>query len=511
MLVGAGPGDPGLITVKGQTALRECDVVVYDNLVPDELIVSLPPTVELRYVGKKAGSHSLPQDKINQLLVDLSSEGKKIVRLKGGDPFVFGRGGEEARFLKDHGVEYEIVPGITAGVAGTAYAGIPCTDRTKASSVTFVTGHKASEKEQTSVSWDWMGRMTDGTLVVYMGVGEVENIVKQLIDGGMSPETPAAVLERATLPTQRMVVAPLISLSQRIKAENIQPPALLVIGKVVDLQSLVGWFENKPLFGLRVMVTRPADQATELYESLRSLGVELIPYPTIASREYVDHDGWELITNDDVLGEAGRWLVFTSENGVRYFMNQVVERIGDIRWLGGFEIAAIGTGTARALKRFSLTPDFMPTVATVAELADQMCRELDVADDAVIRVQGNLSDDTVTRVLSRAGAMVTPLTVYETYTPTWPEGFKEKLVASPPDVIMFSSGSTANGLCEHLTPEEIETVTGGAVVLSIGPMTTQVVQSRGINVTLEARTHSVPAMVEQLIEYYAKNPIGGRR
>jgi uroporphyrinogen III methyltransferase/synthase len=510
-LIGAGPGDPGLITVKGLKALHECDVVVYDNLIPDELIVSLPGRIERQYVGKKAGHHSLSQDRINQLMVDLVRSGKKVARLKGGDPFVFGRGGEEARYLKVHGVRYEVIPGVTAGVAGLGYGGIPCTDRTEASSVTFVTGHRALDKEQPTVSWNWLAGLTGGTLVIYMGVGEIEIIVGRLISSGMSPQTPSAVIERATLPTQRVVTSTLLSLPQTVKSNDVKPPALVVIGEVVNLRSLVDWFDGKPLVGLRVMVTRPADQAGQLYASLRDLGAEPMSYPTIATRENIDQKAWTEIKDATADNGVNRWLVFTSENGVRYFLRQVREQVGDIRWLGNFKIAAIGSGTERALKRFSLKADFMPSVATVAELAHQMAAELCLTASQVIRVQGNLSDETVTNVLTKAGASVTGLTVYETYTPAWPDEFKEKLLESPPDVIMFSSGSTASGLCEHLSKKELAQVSNKATIVTIGPMTSKVVESSGMKVTLETKEHSIPAMIEALLEYYRENPIGGRK
>ena len=500
-LIGAGPGDPDLITVRGKAALASCDAVVYDHLVPGELIVSLPENVERIYAGKQAGRHAMPQDEINRLLVKLARGGRNVARLKGGDPFVFGRGGEEARHLKEAGIPYEVVPGITAAVGGLAYAGIPCTDRTIASYAVFVTGHKAGEKEESGVPWRWIAEAEGGTIVVYMGVTEASEIVERLLSSGMPPDTPVGIVERGTLPTQRVFTTRLGRLPEVMLRNEVRPLALLCLGDVVELQPMLRWFESRPLFGRRIMVTRPADQAQELYASLRRLGAEVLAYPTIATREITERDVWARI---GIAEGANRWLVFTSENGVRYFMRQFTAEAGDVRRLADYKIAAVGSGTARALKRFALAPDFVPDTATVAELAAQMRAGLDLQDALVIRVQGNLSDDTVPNVLTEAGARVIRLTVYETFTPGWPPGFKEQLLAGPPDVVMFSSGSTVDGLCRHLSAEELQQITKRAKVVSIGPMTTKHVQARGMKVALEAKQHSIPAMVEEMLAYLSE-------
>jgi uroporphyrinogen III methyltransferase/synthase len=501
-LVGAGPGDPGLITVRGAQLLAECDAVVYDFLIPDELIATLPVKTEKHYVGKRAGRHSLPQDKINELLVDLASSGKSVVRLKGGDPLIFGRGGEEAAFLKEHKVPYEIVPGITAGVAGPAYAGIPGTDRTKASSITFLTGHKASDKELSSVDWEWVAK-AGGTVVIYMGVSELPDIVTSLLQNGMPKDTPAAIIERGSLPTQRIVRATLVDLPKQARSAGIKPPSLVVTGGVVDLADTLSWFEQKPLFGLRIMVCRPSDQAGWVYARLRELGAEALPYPTIATEPDHDDAPWSQIDQDH---SKRRWLLFTSENGVRYFMDRWLKR-HDVRSLAGFKVAAVGFGTARALKNYHLEPDFIPTKATVAELAHQMAAQCEVDGAIIVRVRGNLGDDTVETTLTDAGASVLSLPVYRTFTPRWTDEMKEKLFEYPPDVIMFTSGSTADGLVDSLSADERERLTEKATILSIGPSTSKVIESHGMKVTLEATEHNIPAMIDHLVSYHRKHPI----
>ena len=503
-LVGAGPGDPDLITIKGARLLAECEVVVYDNLVPDELVVTLPESVERIYVGKKASQHSLPQDEINKLLVNLARLGRNVVRLKGGDPFVFGRGGEEAEYLAQHGIPFEIIPGITAGIAGPACAGIPVTDRRYASSITLLTGHKASDREMSDDAWAWTGKASDHTIVIYMGVAELEQNVKRLLDAGKSPDTPAAAIERGATPRQRVVTAPLAALPERVRQADLGPPALFVIGDVVDLRSTIDWYQKEPLAGLGIMVCRPADQAGWVYRKLRDLGAEVLAYPTIATAENLDSSGWKRLLE---LGALKHWLVFTSENGVRNFMKQWCERVGDVRALATYRIAAVGFGTARALETFTLKADFVPTEATTAALAGQMAAALELEGAAVVRVRGNLGDDRVEETLAGAGAEVVPLTVYRTMTAQWTDVMKEKLLANPPDAVMLTSGSTVEGLMANLDGDDLKQLIAGSFVVSIGPMTSDVIRDHGVAVNLEARTYSIPAMIDELVEYHRTTPI----
>ena len=498
-LVGAGPGDPDLVSVRAVRILECCDVVVYDSLVPDEIIVTLPREVERCYVGKMSGQHSMEQDDINELLVEQARKGKTVVRLKGGDPFVFGRGGEEAEFLRRNNIPFEIVPGITAGTAAPEYAGIPLTDRRKSSFVMFITGHKAVEKSFSSVPWEWVGKSKNGTLVIFMGVAETETIARKLLDAGMDPSMPAAVIERGTFPTQRVVTTNLAGLPEKVREHDIKSPSVFVISEVAEPGNTIPWLKDKPLLGVRVMVTRPADQARPLYRSLRDLGAEVLPYPTIATQGHRDPAAWERIRT--VESENG-WIVFTSENGVRYFVRQWQEQFGDIRGLSGYRIAAVGEGTARALRSFLLAPDFVPTVATTAELASQMAAGNDLSGTTVVRVRGNLADDHVEASLESAGAVVLPLRVYRTYTTSWTEDRRKKLFSNPPDVILFSSGSTVEGFAAGLTKDELENLVTGATVVSIGPSTSQTIRSFGITVDVEAEVHTIPGMLDSLIDLY---------
>lgn len=495
-LIGAGPGNPELITVRGQRALDQCDAVVYDNLISEALVIMLPQRVERHYVGKQCDVHALSQDKINQLLVDLAKQGKIVARLKGGDPFTFGRGGEEASFLRRNDIEFEVVPGVTSGSAVLAYAGIPPTDRRLASMVMYVTGHKAVNRES-HVDWSWVAKSKYATIVIYMGVGELPSLVEQLTANGMSADLPAAVIERGTFSTQRIVTAPLSQLPAKATEADIKPPALIVLGNVVGLRDSIDWFANKPLFGKRVMITRPADQSLDLYEELRDLGAEVLTYPTIATESDVHENEWKQIES---IATDRKWIVLTSENSVRYFLKQYTDHFADIRSLAGYKIAAVGFGTARALQAAHIQPDFVPSKATTRTMADEMVAQLDLQHATVIRVRGNLGDMYIEDTLSKAGADVISLPVYRTFTPKWPENLKAKLMKFPPDYIMFTSGSSCDGFIENIKPDELKHF-ARAVIMSIGPTTSDVIRSHGLRVSIEATNHSIPGVVDELIRH----------
>ncbi|MGD8412860.1 MAG: uroporphyrinogen-III C-methyltransferase, partial [Candidatus Latescibacterota bacterium] len=467
-LVGAGPGDPDLVTLRAKYLLQNCDVVVYDSLIPYELVLTLPAEIEHHYVGKEAGRHSLPQDQINELLARLALGGKRVVRLKGGDPFIFGRGGEEARYLEERGLRYEVVPGITSGVAALAYAGIPCTDRKASSFVMFVTGHKAVESAAAGAPWEWIAGARGGTLVIYMGVSEIGVITDKLLRAGMPPETPAAAVERGTFSTQRSLTTTVSGLAGEVGRRGLRPPSLFVIGEVADYHDTIKWFEKRPLFGVRVMVTRPADQAEPLYRELRELGAEVLAYPTITTEEDLRPEDWKKMRN---VGTEERWLVFTSENGVRYFLKQWFENFGDIRGLKDYKIAVAGSGPVRALNAEHVEPDFLPSRTTMAALAEEMTRRLDLTRATVIRVRGNLGDDLLESRFEDAGAKVLSLHVHRTVYRDWPPEAREKLFAHPPDVLIFTSGSSVKGLARNLDAGELERLAEGALVASIGPST----------------------------------------
>lgn len=511
-LVGAGPGDPGLITVKGAQILKECDAVVYDRLVPLELVVALPPGIERHYVGKSSGQYSLPQNDINSLLERLAGKGLTVVRLKGGDPFIFGRGGEEAYYLKQKGIPYEVIPGVTAGIAAPAYAGIPLTHRGRSVLTIFLTAHEAIDKDEPQVPWEWLGKASNGSIVGYMGVKQLPQTVDNLIRAGMPPETPAALIQRGTTGVQKTATGTLRELPALAERETIRPPALFIIGETVELAGDLAWFGAGILSSKRIWVTRPADQAAEMYHLLRVHGAEVLPLPTIATTNHIlpiDEQCWtDLITVLNTSREAAgegihRWLVFTSENGVRYFLRQLLDRGYDLRSIGDFSIAAVGSGTGMALSRQGLKADFIPSRATTAALVEELSQRIRGQQNFVLRIRGNMGDDSVEGALRSAGAEVIPLQVYSTATAEWDAGMWAHLDDNPPDVITFTSGSTVTGFIQILSADRARETAADAVVASIGPMTTRIAREAGIEVTIEADEHSIQGLVEAAVKHFS--------
>ncbi len=503
-LIGAGPGDPDLISVKGKAILEQCDALIYDYLTPLELIIGVSQNCEIYFAGKRGGHFSTEQNEINELMVKLATEGKNVARLKGGDPFIFGRGGEEAEYLCRNGIDFEVIPGITAGTAVPGYAGIPITDRRYSSYAVLATGHKSKTKEISDVPWESLAKLRNGTLIIYMGVEELESLSGRLIKSGLDPDTPAVIIERGTEPTQHIVGAPLGRLAVKAIEKKIRPPSLVVIGKVVELRPMLAWFEKAPLFGVRIMVTRPVELAFPLYRRLRKLGAEVLPCPTIAVSEHRDEEAWNrmLILLNNRRGDRDGWLVFTSQAGVRHFIGQLKAK-SDIKLLGGLKVAAVGEGTAAELRETGLHPDFIPSKATVANLATQLTEKFDLRGAVVIRVKGNLGDAMLEDVLTAAGAKVSPLRTYSVSVPRWPAGFKEKLLETPPNAIIFTSGSTVDGMFEILSEKEIQSFTRGAMIFSIGPSTSQRIRQRGLTVARECENHSIEGMIKELLAAFS--------
>ncbi len=498
-LVGTGPGDPELVSLKAVRLLDLCDVVVYDNLVPDELIITLPRSVERHYVGKRAGTHALTQDEINALLVTLAQQGKTVVRFKGGDPFVFGRGAEEAQYLKDHGVPFVVVPGMTAGITAPASVGIPCTDRRRSAWVMLATGHKASAPGFAEVPWDWVGQAKEGTLIIYMGVSEIENIVSRLITSGLSPDTPAAVIERGGFPTQRVFRSSLAGMPDTVKHERVHPPAVFVIGNTVDLHEHLAQPVRLPLFGARILVTRPVSQSRELYRTLRELGAEVQPFATIKTERVHDSDGWTQLGSSPA---TNKWIVFNNENGVRHFLDQWLELHPDIRTLNDCRIVTVGRRAERVLRSRHLVPDLAFGATMDANIADEMAT-VNAGSSHVVWVCGNRRDTVGEQKLTEAGYTVMPLQVYRTVPIEWGEEIKAKLMSFPPNVVLFSSGASVASLADNLTDDERAQIIGRAAIVSIGPATSRAVRSRGWDVTVEAKRFSLDGTIDELIQYWS--------
>jgi len=502
-LVGAGPGDPGLITEKGLIILRNADVVIYDNLVNPELLGESPQKSEKIYVGKRAGKHTLRQEKINQLLVEKARENPVVVRLKGGDPYVFGRGAEEALALEASGIPFEVVPGVTAGVAALSYAGIPATMRGFDSSLTFVTGHEDPAKKDSDINWASLAQ-EKSTLVFYMGVAHLLKIVEQLLKNGKPPETPVALIRRGTFPDQRVVEGTLRTIVEKVREENVTPPALIVVGEVIRLRSKLAWFERLPLAGTGIVVTRTRHQSSALANLLRENGAEVHLLPAI---RISDPDSW--LPVDQVFRNAAKpdWLVFTSENGVRQWMKRLFINGKDVRWLGPVKIASIGPGTSAALKEFGITPDLEP-VAFVAEGLVEAFRSISLKNKAVVLARAAEARDILPQELKKMGATVTEVAVYRTSVDEQSRARAQELFRENqnfPDWITFTSSSTVKNFVRLVGEEQIPKISQTVKIASIGPITTQTAKEFGFQVTVEPGQFTIRNLVEALVAYEKKH------
>ncbi|MBM4037059.1 MAG: uroporphyrinogen-III C-methyltransferase [Planctomycetes bacterium] len=520
-LVGAGPGDPGLIAVKGLEALRQADVVVYDALANPRLLREARADAELISAGKRGGCHTMKQDEINALLVAKGKEGKRVCRLKGGDPFVFGRGGEEALALAEAGVPFEVVPGVTAGIAAPAYAGIPVTHRGLAASVAFVTGHEDPTKEASDIAWDKLATGV-GTLVFYMGVKNLAQIVERLTARGLAAETPAAVVQWGTSPRQRTAVGTLSDIEER--SAGIEAPAVLVVGKVAALREQLRWFDLRPLFGRRIVVTRARAQASELCQQLEALGAEVIEMPTIrieppADWAPLDRAIAELTRATVEGGPCGRglraprgaetprpqsppspgfqWVLFTSVNGVDGFFGRLALAGKDARALP--RVAAIGPATAERLASHGIRPDCQPERFTGAELVQALAAQESIAGQRVLLPRAADVPETVRKGLEEAGAVVTEVDAYRTIVGgEADEEAVEQVAAGGVDFVTFTSSSTVRGFVQALGPARAAALPSSVRLVSIGPVTSETARELGLAIAAEAEKHTIPGLVATL-------------
>lgn len=533
-LVGAGPGDPGLMTARALELIASADVVFYDRLIPPGALDGARGDAELVYVGKEPGSPAMPQEEIEQRLVEAARAGRSVVRLKGGDPFVFGRGGEEGEALREAGVEFEVVPGVTAGVAAAAYAGIPITHREDASAVAFVTGHEDPEKPGTALDWEALARFP-GTLVFYMGVKRLAANAAALIDAGRDPEEPAAAVGRGTMAGQRTVAATLGTLAEVVEREEIRAPALIVVGPVVARREALAWLERRPLHGRRVVVTRARAQASGLAAALRDLGAEVVELPAIRIEPRID--------SGDVRQAVGRigegeysLICLTSPNGAHLLFEALTEAGLDARALGGgtelqqaggegandrdkasalgegleqrqvrsrsgggkvrrgggTTVAAIGPGTARALEEHGIRADVVPE-RFVAEALVEAMSKVEVEGHRVLVARAAEARDVLPDALRERGAEVDVVALYETVREE-PDPAQVEAAQSA-DYVTFTSSSTVRNLVEALG----DRFPSDARVVSIGPITSEAAREAGLTVDAEAERHDVDGLLAALL------------
>jgi uroporphyrinogen III methyltransferase / synthase len=512
-LVGAGPGDPGLITIRGKQLLERAEVLIYDYLASRKLLKYVPRNAEFIYAGKRGGSkHTHTQDEINQMLIDRAMSGKKVVRLKGGDPFIFGRGGEEIEELVKAGILFEVVPGVTSATAAATYAGIPITHRQYTSTVAFVTGHEDPTKADSNIAWDKLATGV-GTIVVYMGIKNLESITEKIIRYGRDPQTPVAVVRWASTSEQRTVVGNLENIAEIVRKNDIKPPSLVVIGEVVNLRKTINWYEKRPLFSKRIVVTRTRDQASELVNLLENFGAECLEYPTIALEPVASY---EILDRALAEIETYHWLLFTSINAVHYFFKRLFEIGKDVRDLKGPKIAAVGRVTAEALAGKGIRPDLLPQEFTGDGLAESLT-ETGVKDLRILIPRALKARETLPEALGKVGAEVTVAPVYQNVLPTnyageqLQEELRSALHEKRVDMVTFTSSSTVKNFVKLLdvtTPDEMQKLMSGIAIATIGPITAKTVEQFGLHVDVQPSEYTIPDLVDSIVMYFTSQASG---
>ncbi|MCL5669862.1 MAG: uroporphyrinogen-III C-methyltransferase [Acidobacteria bacterium] len=498
-LVGAGPGDIGLLTVKGKAALERADVVIYDFLVNDSLLRYTSPACEKICVGKRPGAKSTSQESINDLIVSRAAQEKTVVRLKGGDPFIFGRGGEEAQALAKAGIAFEVVPGISSGYAAPAYAGIPLTHRDLSSSVTFLTGHEDPTKPSSSIDWAKHAQGVD-TLVLFMGIHNLPEITAALIKGGRNANTPVAVIRWGTLAKQQTVTGTLADITA--KAAAVDAPAVIVVGDVAALSNELSWFQRLPLFGKRIVVTRTREQSALLREALEELGAEAIEIPVIEIR---DPQSWQPLDNAIDRLEEFDYLVFTSANGARKFLGRLQPCGRDVRDLKGLRIGAIGPGTAAVLAATGIRADFMPREYQAEGLIECL-KDDNVWGKAFLIPRAKVARDILPRSLQERGAHVEVVEAYETVPPQFAPGELEERLTPAPDAVTFTSSSTVTNFLKLIESEQLGKILEEVAIASIGPITSETVRKHSLEVSIEAAESTVSGLVQALKNYFSHSP-----
>jgi uroporphyrinogen III methyltransferase/synthase len=493
-LVGAGPGDPLLLTLKGRECLRRADVVVYDYLSNPALLQWASEGAEKIYVGKKAGAHTLRQEEINALLVEKTSAGKIVARLKGGDPFLFGRGGEEAEALVAAGCRFEVVPGVTSAIGGPAYAGIPVTHRAHNTMLTIFTGHEDPTKTESSIDYAALAA-APGTKVMLMGVERLATITAGLMAAGMAAGMPVALIRWATTGEQKTLTGTLEEIAEKAAAASFKAPAVAVFGEVVNLRGSLNWFESLPLFGKRIGVTRTRQQAGEMVQQLRALGADAFEMPTIRIESAPDKRAfYEAVA----YAHSYDWLIFTSPNGADAFFNVFFELYKDARSLGGVRIAAIGPATAARVNAFRFQVDVQPEKYVAEEIISALQKETSIDNLKILLARAEGARDVLPRELTRLGAIIDEAVAYRTVPETEDaSGGIRRYRESGADLVTFTSSSTAENFhALNLPPRE------GVAYASIGPVTSNTMRELGMPVDVEAAVHDIPGLVHAIVKFF---------
>jgi uroporphyrinogen III methyltransferase/synthase len=499
-LVGSGPGDPGLLTLKAKACIEKADVVIYDYLANAVFLDYAKKDAERIYVGKEGGRHTMGQNEINRLIVEKAREGLEVVRLKGGDPFIFGRGGEEAQELVKAGIPFEVIPGVTSAIAVPAYAGIPLTHRDFTATVAFVTGHEDPTKEESNIAWEKISTGI-GTLVFLMGVGNLSKIAASLMEHGRSSDTPVAVIRAGTVPEQRTVTGTLGTIADIAQGAKLRPPAVIVVGDVVSLRKDLNWFEQKPLFGKRIVVTRTREQASDFVALLSELGAECVEFPTI---EVIPPPSWKELDRAIKNLETYQWLVFTSVNGVRHFFDRLEHAGLDARTLKGVRVAAIGPKTADAIRAKGVNPDLVPQEYRAEAVVEAFGKQ-GVKGVRILLPRAADAREVLPQELEKMGARVE---VVEAYRTVKPQGRKDEIKAmlekGDIHMVTFTSSSTVSNFMDMFQEESdqllkwMKTVT----VACIGPVTAKTAQDRGLSARITPSDYTIEALAKAIVDYF---------
>lgn len=502
-LVGAGPGDPRLITVRGLQCIKQCTAIVYDRLASPRLLKEAPKSAKRVYVGKLPDRHTMKQEDINQLLVDLALEGHIVTRLKGGDPTIFGRVGEEAGLLQENDIPYEIVPGITSAISVPAYAGIPVTHRDHASSLSIITGHEKPEKLEKSINWKKLTQAT-GTLLFLMGVAKIGFIAEQLIKYGRDQHTPVALVRWGTTPEQQTLIGELHNIAEKVAYHKFESPAIIIVGDVVKQRETLLWYEKLPLFGLRILLTRAMEQNQSLSTKIDDLGGEPVEFPVIALEKVNEAGKIEKIKQ--ACAEISRydWIVLTSTNGVQHFFDWLMSCNIDIRQLNRAKFVAVGPKTADEIKKRGIFVDLVAERFD-AEGVIEVMQHLDLADKQILIPHSSIAREVLTEQLTSLGAHVTDLPIYENSIVTEQEPFIiDWLLEQHIHLLTFTSSSTVTNFIEVLKHHGIEDpikLMSTYPIASIGPITSNTIRSYGLNVTIEADEATVDGLINKIVAY----------
>lgn len=498
-LVGAGPGDPGLITVKGLECIKQADVIIYDYLASPVLAKHAREDAEIIYVGKKVGDHTFTQEMINSLIVEKAKTGLTVTRLKGGDPFIFGRGGEEAEALIEAGISFEIVPGVTSAIAAPAYAGIPLTHRKHTSTLAFVTGHEDPNKKESRIDWEALVKGI-GTIVFLMGMKNLQQIIKKLLIHGMDPDTPVALVRWGTTPRQVTVTGTLTNIEERVKAAGLTAPAIIVVGHVVDLRKTMKWFENRPLLGRKIVVTRAREQASELVDRLFELGAECIEFPTI---KMFPLDDFKPLDKAIEKLSSYDWLIFSSVNAVNSFFDRLFTKNKDVRALTNLQTAAIGPATAARLFDFGLKSDIVPE-SYRAESVVKAFADVNVDGKKILFPRAEQARSVIPKELSNMGAVVDDIAAYCTKPVNDDaDDLLTQLKRGAVDMITFTSSSTVKNFHTLLPSDEFEDLMKDVVIATIGPITADTARALGFDVHIVAESYTIPGLCQGIQQYYS--------